>query len=322
MELIRSFNNLRQHHKKCVVTIGNFDGVHLGHQAIISQLKEIAKKYDLPTVVIIFEPQPQEYFSPVNAPVRLTRLREKVEELSCLCVDRLVCLRFDEKLANLSAKEFVELLLIDGLDIRHLVVGDDFRFGKNRQGDYLTLEKMADEFGYELDHTNTCLFEGERISSTRIRQALANDDLKLAAQLLGRGYAISGRVVHGDKRGRPLGFATANMELHRLHSPVTGIYVTCVHGINDKIYPAVTSIGTRPMFDGEGMRLETHILDFDETIYAKHIRVEFLEKLRPELKFPDIDELKKAIETDIENARQYFTKNSVDANKTVSVEIE
>lgn len=322
MELIRSFNNLRQHHKKCVVTIGNFDGVHLGHQAIISQLKEIAKKYDLPTVVIIFEPQPQEYFSPANAPVRLTRLREKVEELSRLGVDRLVCLRFDEKLANLSAKEFVELLLIDGLDIRHLVVGDDFRFGKNRQGDYLTLEKMADEFGYELDHTNTCLFEGERVSSTRIRQALANDDLKLAAQLLGRGYAISGRVVHGDKRGRALGFATANMELHRLHSPVTGVYVTCVHGINDKIYPAVTSIGTRPMFDGEGMRLETHILDFDETIYAKHIRVEFLEKLRPELKFPDIDELKKAIETDIENARQYFTKNSVDANKTVSVEIE
>ncbi len=309
MELIRSLHNLRQHHQKCVATIGNFDGLHLGHQAIISQLKEIASQHDLPTVVIIFEPQPQEYFSPENAPARLTRFREKVEELSRLGVDRLVCLKFDEELANLSAKEFVERLLIDGLDIRHLVVGDDFRFGKNRQGDYSTLENMADEFGYQLDHTNTCLSEGQRISSTRIRQALANDDLKLASQLLGRGYAISGRVVHGDKRGRKLGFATANMELHRLHSPITGVYVTCVHGINDKIYPAVTSIGTRPMFDGEGMRLETHILDFDETLYAKHIRVEFLQKLRPESKFPDINELKNAIETDIENARQYFAQN-------------
>jgi len=322
MELIRSLHNLREHHRKCVATIGNFDGLHLGHQAIISQLKEIANKYELPTVVIIFEPQPQEYFSPENAPARLTRLREKVELLSRLGIDRLVCIKFNEDLANLSAQEFVELLLIEGLDIRHLVVGDDFRFGKNRQGDYATLEKMADEFGYELDHTDTCLFGGERISSTRIRQALANDDLELASQLLGRGYAISGRVVHGDERGRELGFPTANMELHRLHSPVTGVYVTCVHGINDKTHPAVTSIGTRPMFDGEGMRPETHILDFDEILYAKHIRVEFLQKLRAESTFSDIDALKKAIETDIENARQYFTENSAGADKTASVSIE
>lgn len=173
MELIRSLHNLRQHHRKCVATIGNFDGIHLGHQAIFSQLKEIGNKYDLPSVVIIFEPQPQEYFSPENAPVRLTRLREKVEELSHFGIDRLVCLKFNKELASLSAREFVELLLIEGLEIRHLVVGDDFRFGKNRQGDYSTLEEMADEFGYELDHTNTCSFEGERISSTRIRQALA-----------------------------------------------------------------------------------------------------------------------------------------------------
>ncbi len=322
MELIRSLHNLREHHQKCVATIGNFDGLHLGHQAIISQLKEIANKYNLPTVIIIFEPQPQEYFSPENAPARLTRLREKVEELSRLGIDRLVCLKFNEDLANLSAREFVELLLIEGLDIRHLVVGDDFRFGKNRQGDYATLEKMADEFGYELEHTNTCLYEGERISSSRIRQALANDDLHLASQLLGRGYAISGRVVHGDERGRELGFPTANMELHRLHSPVAGVYVTYVHGLDDKAHPAVTSIGTRPMFDGEGMRLETHILDFDEILYAKHIRVEFLQKLRAEKNYSDIDALKKAIETDIENARQYFAENSAGADKTASVEIE
>lgn len=327
MELIRSLHNLRQHHKKCVATIGNFDGIHLGHQAIISQLKEIAHKYTLPSVVIIFEPQPQEYFSPECAPARLTRFREKVEELNRLGVDRLVCLRFNEGLANLSAREFVEKLLIEGLDIRHLVVGDDFRFGKNRQGDYSTLEEMADEFGYEVEHTNTCLFQETRISSTRIRQALANDDLNLASQLLGRAYSIRGRVVHGDKRGKELGFATANMELHRLHSPVVGVYVTRVHitgnnGSGESSHHAVTSIGTRPMFDGEGMRLETHILDFDENIYAKYLRVEFLEKLRSEMKYSDINDLKKAIESDIQSARNYFGKNSVNTDKTASVVIE
>ncbi len=316
MELIRSLHNLRDHHQKCVATIGNFDGIHLGHQAIISQLKEIAGKHDLPTVIITFEPQPQEYFSPENAPARLTRLREKIEEMERLSVDRLICLRFNSELASLSPRDFVKRLLIEGLDIRHLVVGDDFRFGKDRQGDYATLEKMADEFGYQLEHTNTCSFAGERISSTRIRQALANDDLNLARELLGRDYAISGRVVHGDKRGKSLGFPTANMELHRLHSPVAGVYVTRVHimrrrqGADETIHPAVTSVGTRPMFDGEGMRLETHILDFNESLYAKHIRVVFLKKLRAEDNFSNVDDLIKAIATDIENARQYFAKNS------------
>lgn len=327
MELIRSLHNLRQHHKKCVATIGNFDGIHLGHQAIISQLIEIGHKYALPSVVIIFEPQPQEYFSPENAPARLTRFREKVEELNRLGVDRLVCLRFNEGLANLSAREFVEKLLIGDLDIRHLVIGDNFRFGKNRQGDYSTLEKMADEFDYKLEHTKTCLFQETRISSTRIRQALANDDLKLASQLLGRAYSISGRVIHGDERGKELGFATANMELHRLHSPVVGVYVTRVYitgnnGLGESSHYAVTSIGTRPMFDGEGMRLETHILDFEENIYARYIRVEFLEKLRSEMQYSDINDLKKAIESDIENARNYFDKNSVNTDKIASVEIE
>ncbi|MCH8846267.1 MAG: bifunctional riboflavin kinase/FAD synthetase [Proteobacteria bacterium] len=316
MELIRSLHNLRDHHQKCVATIGNFDGIHLGHQAIISQLKEIAGKHDLPTVIITFEPQPQEYFSPGNAPARLTRLREKIEEMERLSVDRLICLRFNSELASLSPRDFVKRLLIEGLDIRHLVVGDDFRFGKDRQGDYATLEKMADEFGYQLEHTATCSFAGERISSTRIRQALANDDLNLARELLGRDYAISGRVVHGDKRGKSLGFPTANMELHRLHSPVAGVYVTRVHimrrrqGADETIHPAVTSVGTRPMFDGEGMRLETHILDFDESLYAKHIRVVFLKKLRAEDNFSNVDDLIKAIATDIENARQYFSRKT------------
>ena len=316
MELIRSLHNLRDHHQKCVATIGNFDGIHLGHQAIISQLKEIAGKHDLPTVIITFEPQPQEYFSPENAPARLTRLREKIEAMGRLAVDRLICLRFNSELASLSPRDFVKRLLIEGLDIRHLVVGDDFRFGKDRQGDYATLEKMADEFGYQLEHTNTCSFAGERISSTRIRQALANDDLNLARELLGRDYAISGRVVHGDKRGKSLGFPTANMELHRLHSPVAGVYVTRVHimrrrqGADETIHPAVTSVGTRPMFDGEGMRLETHILDFNESLYAKHIRVVFLKKLRAEDNFSNVDDLIKAIATDIENARQYFSRKT------------
>ncbi len=327
MELIRSLHNLRQHHKKCVATIGNFDGIHLGHQAIIAQLTEISHRYNLPSVVVIFEPQPHEYFSPENVTARLTCFREKVEELYRLGIDRLLCLRFNEKLADLSAREFVEKILIDGLDIRHLVIGDDFKFGRNRQGDCSTLEKMADEFGYKVEHTNTCLFQETRISSTRIRQALANDDLNLANRLLGRAYSISGRVVHGDKRGKELGFATANMELHRLHSAVAGVYITCVHITADNDHSesshyAVTSIGTRPMFDGEGMRLETHILDFDENIYAQYIRVEFFEKLRSEIKYSGINDLKKAIESDIKKTRNYFDKNGVNIDKAASVAIE
>ncbi len=319
MELVRSLNNIRQHHRKCVATIGNFDGIHLGHQAIIAQLKVIADKYDLPAVVIIFEPQPQEFFSPEHAPARLSRLREKVEILKKLGVDRLVCLKFDDRLASLSPRDFVERLLIEGLDICHLVVGDDFRFGKNRQGDFATLQTMADEFGYALEHTDTRSFDNVRISSTRIRQALVDDDLNLACQLLGRTYAISGRVVHGDKRGKGLGFPTANIELHRLHSPVVGVYITRVHikrnhttgdDANDEsIHQAVTSVGTRPMFDGEGMRLETHILDFDEDIYSKHMRIEFLKKVRTESKYASIDDLKQAINADIVSARQYFSSH-------------
>ncbi|MCK5669447.1 MAG: adenylyltransferase/cytidyltransferase family protein, partial [Gammaproteobacteria bacterium] len=172
MELIRSLHNLRDHHRKCVATIGNFDGLHLGHQAIISQLKEIANKYDLPTVVIIFEPQPQEYFSPENAPARLTRLREKVEEFSRLGIDRLVCLKFNEDLASLSARGFVELLLIEGLDIRHLVVGDDFRFGKNRSGDFQFLQKCGEKYGFIVENTDTLLIDDSRVSSTRIRESI------------------------------------------------------------------------------------------------------------------------------------------------------
>lgn len=311
MELIRDPDNFSQDQRRCVATIGNFDGIHHGHRAVIAQLKEIAKRHDLPTLVVIFEPQPQEYFMLDNVPARLTCLREKLVELNKLGIDFLVCLRFNEQLANLSAQAFVQKFLVDALHVKALLVGDDFRFGKQRQGDYALLQSLGKGSDYILHSADTCLFREAKISSTRIRQALRDDELELARQLLGRAYTMSGRVIDGDKIGRTLGFPTANIALRRSRSPLSGIYVTRVYiapsrGRSGSTHQAVTSIGTRPMFSGSELRLETHILDFNETIYAQYIQIEFLKKLRLEKKFKEIDDMTKQIRIDIEKVRQYF----------------
>ena len=303
MRLIRVLPTL--YSRPCVATIGNFDGVHQGHQAIIRQLREIADQFGLSAVVIIFEPQPQEYFAPLQAPARLTRLREKFEQIQQYGIDQLVCLRFNDALASLSAEEFIEQLLVD-IHIRHLVVGDDFRFGNRRLGDFALLQKLKDKLGFALTHTATLKVNTKRVSSTLLRQALAKGELDLAAQLLGRNYTISGKVIHGDKRGRQLGFATANMALHRLCSPLAGIFATKVYGLDDRIYEAVSSIGQRPMFDNCEALLETHLLDFDANIYGHYLRVEILKRLRAEEKFTDIEALKKQMQQDVQNARKYF----------------
>jgi riboflavin kinase/FMN adenylyltransferase len=250
MEFIRGLYNIRARHRTCVATIGNFDGVHLGHQAVIRQLREVADAQGLPAMVILFEPQPREFFVPDCAPARLMRLRDKIEWLYKHGVDIVLCLRFDAELAELTAQEFVEDILIAGLDIRHLIVGDDFRFGKNRRGGFATLREFAQRHGFQLEHTTTCKAGQRRISSSWVREALAAGDMILAETLLGRPYAISGRVIHGDKRGRDLGYPTLNIDLHRMCSPVTGIFVSRAHGLGMEARPAVTSIGIRPMFDG------------------------------------------------------------------------
>lgn len=311
MELIRDLNRLHLRHKKCAVTIGNFDGLHLGHQQVIKQLKSIAVRHGLSAIVIIFEPQPQEYFSSGKVPARLTCFREKLTALKRLNIDGLVCLRFNSRLANLSADKFVEQLLIEALQVCHLIVGDDFRFGKDRQGDYAALQRMAERFNYRLHRADTYLFQGEKVSSTRIRRALEAGDLELARLLLGRAYAISGRVIGGDKRGTLLGFPTANISPGRLRTPLEGVYITRAYvegdpGADLGGHHAVTSIGTRPTFNGQDMRVETHILNFNGSIYKKNLHIEFLQRLRSEEKFPCAELMVEAMKRDIKQAKQYF----------------
>lgn len=306
MELIRGLHNLRERHHGCVATIGNYDGIHLGHQAVIGQLADEAAKLGLPAVVITFEPQPMEYFVPDKVPARLTRFREKLEALRRFAVDRVLCLSFNKQLAAMTADEFIERILLDGLGIKYLVVGDDFRFGKDRAGDFQTLVAAGQKHGFQVVNMHTFAIEGERVSSTRIRQAMHGGNIQLAEQLLGRDYRMSGRVVHGEKLGRQLGFPTANIFLHRKASPLQGIFVVEVYGLEGEPLPAVASLGTRPTVDGKRVILEVYLLDFDRDIYGKHLQVSFLHKLRDEKKFESLEVLKDWIADDVRQTREFF----------------
>lgn len=308
MELIRYIHNLKPHHQGCVVTIGNFDGVHLGHQAVIQQLKDYAKDMGLPAVVVTFEPQPLEYFSAETAPARLTSFREKIEWLNQHGIERVVCLRFQASLAALSAEQFVEKLLVKGLAVKRIVVGDDFRFGKGRKGTYQSLQSFGVRYGFDVVSTETLIMQGDRVSSSRIRDALKEGSLQEARALLGRPYCMSGRVVHGDKRGRELGFPTANISLNRRMSPLLGIYAVRVEGLAEESLDGVAYIGTRPVFDGKRLLLEVHLLDYSEEIYGQHLQVKFYKRLRSEMKFDSVDQLRTQIDRDIEHARDYLSK--------------
>lgn len=306
MELIRGLYNLRQGHAGCVATIGNFDGVHLGHQAVLGQLAEKSAELNLPSVVVTFEPQPQEFFARVKIPARLSRFREKMQALRRYSVDRVVCLRFNRSLAAMSAEEFIQKLLVDGLGVRYLVVGDDFRFGHARQGDFSMLQAAGREHGFQVVNMHTFSVDTMRVSSTRIREALAQGDFATAEKLLGRPYRMSGRVSHGNKRGRELGFPTANIHLHRLVTPLHGIFAVEVFGLEQEPLAAVASVGTRPTYDGTQYLLEVHVFDFGRDIYGRYVQIEFLRKLRDELRFDTQDDLRAAIARDCEQAREFF----------------
>jgi riboflavin kinase / FMN adenylyltransferase len=310
MEFIRGLVNLRRQRQSCAATIGNFDGVHLGHQKVLEQLKKTANDAGLISTVVIFEPQPIEYFSPDKAPSRLTRLREKLQQFSRHDVDRIVCLKFNEAMAGLSAAQFVDEILLNALDVKELIIGDDFHFGKNRQGNYQYLVNVAEEKGFSVDMTETLSSGSERVSSTLIRQALACGEMDKASDLLGRPYRISGRVVHGDKRGHKLGFATANIELHRYFSPVVGIFSGRVYGLDSEPLDAVVYVGSRPVYKGERVILEVHILDYEDDLYGRHIQVELLEKLRGDGDFNSEEELILQIENDILNTRNSLKKHN------------
>jgi riboflavin kinase/FMN adenylyltransferase len=306
MELIRGLYNLRPGHRGCAATIGNFDGVHLGHQAVLGQLAERAGELHLPVTLITFEPQPREYFRPESAPPRLTRFREKVEVLRRYGVDRILCLRFNDRLAGLAPEEFIRLILLEGLDVKYLVVGDDFRFGRERAGDFSLLEETGAARGFQVVNMHTFNMGAQRVSSTRVREALQRGDLAVAESLLGRPFRMSGRVSHGDKRGRLIGFPTANIFLHRTATPVAGVFAVEMFGIEGEPAPGVANVGTRPTVGGTRSLLEVHLFDFDRDIYGRHVQVSFLRKLRDEVRFESFEALQRQILRDAEQAQSFF----------------
>ncbi|WP_341707523.1 bifunctional riboflavin kinase/FAD synthetase [Halopseudomonas sp.] len=303
MELVRGLHNLRPRHRGCVATIGNFDGVHVGHQAILSRLRAHSERLGLPGCVVIFEPQPREFFAPDAAPPRLTRLREKLTLLQQNGVDRVLCLAFNRRLRELSAEQFVQQVLIDGLGVRHLEVGDDFRFGCDRSGDFAFLQQSGSEHGFTVEAANTVAENGERISSSRLRQVLADGDFILASLLLGRPFSITGRVVYGQQLGRTIGAPTANVQLKRVNPPLHGVYRVSVE-LDGVVRKGVANIGKRPSVSGDGKaHLEVHLFDFAGDLYGRRLTVVFHQKLRDEKRFDSLDALQAAIEADFAAAR-------------------
>ncbi len=315
MRLIRGIPRQAVFREGCVLTIGNFDGVHLGHQAVVKKLAERGRQLGLPVVVMIFEPQPLEFFLGVAAPPRLTRLREKAIELKKLPVDDLVIVRFNNKLANCEPKMFIDQFLVKGLNVKHLVIGDDFRFGKARQGDFDLLKKQGEILGFSVEDTGSLLVKDVRVSSTLIRKALAADDLEQAKQLLGYDYSVSGRIVHGDKRGRTMGYPTANIMLFRRNVPISGVFAVTMAGISDIEIEGVANLGIRPTVEGSSkVILEVHLFGFDQDIYGHYVTVHFKNKIRPERRFRSVDELKAQIINDVAEAKAVFAAQAIKNN--------
>jgi riboflavin kinase/FMN adenylyltransferase len=291
-------------------TIGNFDGVHLGHEAMLDELARAARRLGVPSCVLTFEPHPREFFAPDKAPTRLTSLREKLELLATCGVDRVHICRFDYAFAQIAAEEFIERILVRGLGARWVLVGDDFRFGARRAGDLVVLKRAAPRYGFEVVALPSFTLEGERVSSTAVRSALAAGELDRARQLLGRPYSISGRVVRGDGLGRKLGFPTANVQMKHNRPPLTGIFAVSVAGAGDQPLRGVASLGVRPTVKAQGAPvLEVHLFDFDEDLYRRHLRVDFHHKLRDEEKYADLATLTRQIGRDVENAKAFFSRH-------------
>jgi len=302
VQVIRGFS--QPSHDRIALTIGNFDGVHRGHQAMLSRLSEAADDLALPPAVLTFEPHPREFFARESAPPRLSTLRDKLERFSSLGVARVHVARFDASLAKLSAEEFIDRILVRNLKVGWILVGDDFRFGHDRVGDLPLLREKAATFSVEA--MPTVAIDGERASSTAVRSALALGNVEHAAKLLGRPYIISGHVAHGDKLGRDLGFPTANIVL-RYKPALSGIFAVRVHGLGDEARAGVASLGVRPTVkQGAKPLLEIFVFDFNEAIYGRRIAVEFLHKLRDEERYADLDQLSRQIRVDVAQARDYF----------------
>ena len=292
-----------------MLAIGNFDGVHLGHRALLERLSAAGRLHGLTPAVMTFEPHPRELFTPEQAPARLTSLREKLALLDACGVEETYLLHFSRKLAGLTAEDFIERILVRGLAVRHLIIGDDFRFGKGRAGDFAMLQAAGQQHGFGVEAMHTIELQGERVSSSAVREVLGGGDLEHAARLLGRPYSIAGRVVHGDKIGRKLGFPTANIQLKRKRVALTGVFAVTVSGLDKRHLPGAASLGVRPTIkEGAGLRpvLEVHLFDFDQEIYGQHVTVHFLHKLRDEAKYDSLEALTAQIARDVQATQDYF----------------
>jgi riboflavin kinase/FMN adenylyltransferase len=308
MELVRGLHNISRRHKGCVLTVGNYDGVHLGHQQMIGALMARAGEFRSAATVLVFEPSSKEFIDPEGAPPRLTRWREKFLALSALGVERLVTLRFDEYMRAMTPQIFVDELIVGTLGTRHMVVGDDFRYGCNAGGTIESLRTAGAAHGFGVQQIAPFVVDGVRVSSTAVRERLGKSEFVGARRLLGRPYRMLGRVVHGRELGRTLGFPTANLRLMRRKSPVCGILAVRVFGIVPEPMNAVASLGTRPTVDGTEMLLEVHIFDFAGDIYGCELEVEFVAKLRDEIKFDSLEALVSQMQIDAAQARGILSK--------------
>ena len=317
MEIVRGLLNLKDRHRGSVVTIGNFDGVHTGHQAVLSRVNKKSRELGVPSMLICFEPQPREFFDVYNAPARLTRFREKVALLAEHGMDYVLCFKFDEQTRNISAHNFIRML-VEELQVSALFVGDDFSFGQDQQGGFDDLLAAGLAHNFPVTNIYTLVYEQTRVSSTRIRKALAEGDFDLAENLLGHPYSITGKVVYGRQLGRTLGVPTANIQLHRYVAPIAGVFAveTLIgdnpanqRAPNQTTLQGVANVGVRPTLDEATPRpiLEVHLFDFDGDIYGKIVKVSFRHKIREEKKFPDLEALKAAIFSDIDQAQQFFS---------------
>ena len=312
MEIIRGLHNIQSRHAGCVATIGTFDGVHHGHQMLLAHLVAKSQELGEPSVLVTFEPQPREYFQRTPVPARLTRFREKIHILKDTGVDRVLCIPFNERTRLIPAAEVIERFLVDMLGVRYVVVGDDFHFGRDREGNYDTLKEAGDRFGFGVSHMGTLTFDHERVSSTRIREALAEADFPLAEKLLGRPYSMMGRVVYGRRIGREIGVPTVNIRLQRYKTPLEGVFAVTVDGLGATRQGAA-NIGVRPTVGGKEPLLEVHILDFDGDVYGRLLTVTLLRKIREERWFPSLDALRVEIEHDIEKTRAFFAADTAAA---------
>ncbi len=313
MKVFRGLPNAEAR-RPCALTIGNFDGVHRGHRALLARVSEAAARLGVESAVMTFEPHPREYFAEISgdasrAPRRIANLRDKLQALEACGVERVVVEHFNARFASLSAERFIEDVLVDGLHVKWLIVGDDFRFGAKRTGDFAMLADAGRRFGFEVVALPTAHNEGVRISSSAVRAALDAGDFVQAEQLLGHPYSISGHVQHGRKLGRTIGFPTLNLKIAHRRPAVSGIFVVQVHGLSDRPLPAVASLGVRPTVEDNGrVLLEVHIFDFSGDCYGKRVRIEFLKKLRDEAKYDDLESLTRAIDADARAAREFFAQ--------------